>query len=98
MRSRGIEVDNLLTGNEGHSFANEETSLAIARATEMFFAKHLGGQVGTEPSAEATRALDAFHSAGKAIDCRACCGSAADTSAKIAACVYCFALLAKMAI
>ncbi len=69
LRARGIDVDYLLARNEGHSFANEETSLAITRATEVFFARHLGGQVGAEPSAEATRALEAFRAAGNAIGC-----------------------------
>lgn len=69
LRARGIDVDYLLAGNEGHSFANEETSLAITRATELFFARHLGGQVGAEPPAAATRALEAFRAAGRAIGC-----------------------------
>ncbi|PCG07447.1 S9 family peptidase [Novosphingobium sp. B1] len=69
LRARGIDVDYLLAANEGHSFANEETSLAITRATEVFFARHLGGQVGAEPPAAATRALDAFRAAGRAIEC-----------------------------
>lgn len=69
LRARGIDVDYLLAGNEGHSFANEETSLAITRATEVFFARHLGGEVGAEPPEAATRALDAFRAAGKAIRC-----------------------------
>lgn len=69
LRARGIDVDYLLAGNEGHSFANEETSLAITRATELFFARHLGGQIGSEPSAAASDALAAFRKAGEAIGC-----------------------------
>jgi dipeptidyl aminopeptidase/acylaminoacyl peptidase len=57
LRSRGIEVDYLLASNEGHSFANEETSLAVKLSMERFLAKHLGGatQAKTLPTAEAAR-------------------------------------------
>lgn len=69
LRARGVDVDYLLAGNEGHSFANEETSLAITRATEEFFARHLGGRVGEQTTPPATAALDAFRTAGRRISC-----------------------------
>jgi dipeptidyl aminopeptidase/acylaminoacyl peptidase len=69
LRSRGVDVDYLLAGNEGHSFANEETSLAITRATEVFFGRHLGGRVGDGTTQSATDALSAFRTAGRQISC-----------------------------
>lgn len=44
LRSRGIEVDYLLATNEGHSFANEATRLAVNLSMERFLARHLGGR------------------------------------------------------
>lgn len=69
LRSRNVEVDYLLANNEGHSFANEETSLAITRATEEFFGRHLSGQVGEGTTQSATDALSAFRIAGQRIAC-----------------------------
>ena len=58
LHRRGIPIVYLLAGNEGHSFGNRETSLAVNRATESFLAGCLGGRVGPAPSAEIQRALD----------------------------------------
>lgn len=69
LRNRRIDVDYLLAGNEGHSFANEETSLALTRATEEFFGRHLGGQIGTQTTAAAQEALTAFREAGMKVQC-----------------------------
>jgi dipeptidyl aminopeptidase/acylaminoacyl peptidase len=69
LRARAIDVDYLLASNEGHSFANEETSLAITRATEQFFGRHLGGRVGDQTTPAATDALNAFRTAGRQISC-----------------------------
>ncbi len=55
LRSRGIEVDYLLATNEGHSFANEETRLAVNLSVETFLARHLGGRA-QEDAKPATRA------------------------------------------
>ncbi|MBY0566583.1 MAG: alpha/beta fold hydrolase [Hyphomonadaceae bacterium] len=64
VRSRGLEGVYLLAGNEGHSFANEETALAVNRAVELFFARHLGGAAQACVSAEIQAALDAMLRAG----------------------------------
>ncbi len=57
LRARGIDVDYLLATNEGHSFANEETRLAVTLSMERFLARHLGGAVQdrVEPTTEAAR-------------------------------------------
>lgn len=41
---RGVPVTYLLAGDEGHSFGNRETALAVRRATEQFLARCLGGR------------------------------------------------------
>lgn len=71
LRRRGIEVDYLLAGNEGHSFGNEETSLAVNRAAEEFLARHLGGLVSTTISKRSSDALAALRMAGLSIGCPA---------------------------
>ncbi len=57
LRSRGIDVDYLLATDEGHSFANEETRLAVTLSMERFLARQLGGQMQaqTQPATEAAR-------------------------------------------
>lgn len=59
LRKRGIEVDYLLATNEGHSFANEETRLAVNLAMEEFLSRHLGGrsQAIVEPTTRAAQRL-----------------------------------------
>lgn len=69
LHSRGVDVDYLLANNEGHSFANAETSLAITRATEEFFGRHLGGRVDDGTTQTANDALRAFRTAGQQIGC-----------------------------
>jgi dipeptidyl aminopeptidase/acylaminoacyl peptidase len=68
-RSRNVPIDYLLAGNEGHSFANEETSLAVNRATELFLARNLGGHAQDNFDPKADAALAAFRAAGDAIGC-----------------------------
>ncbi len=69
LRRKGIAAEYLLAANEGHSFGNEETSLAVNRATEQFLAAQLGGrsQPGVEPRVDA--ALASLRAAGSAIRC-----------------------------
>lgn len=64
LRQRNIEAVYLLAGNEGHSFGNEETGLAVSRATELFFARHLGGQAQPCVSQRTQAALEAMLTAG----------------------------------
>ncbi len=66
MRSRGVEVDYLLATNEGHSFANEETRLAVNLSMETFLAKQLGGRVQEKVPLATRAARDALLAAGKA--------------------------------
>ena len=69
LRRRGIEAEYLLAGNEGHSFANEETGLAVNRAVELFLATHLGGRAAGPASPRAEEALRALRQAGAALAC-----------------------------
>ncbi|MEP7009548.1 MAG: S9 family peptidase [Acidobacteriota bacterium] len=56
LQRRNVPVTYLLAENEGHSFGNRETSLAVRRATEVFLARCLGGreQPSVAPEVEAT--------------------------------------------
>jgi dipeptidyl aminopeptidase/acylaminoacyl peptidase len=54
---RGIPVTYLLAGNEGHGFAESETSLAVNRATELFLGRCLGGRVQPSVSPRVEAAL-----------------------------------------
>jgi dipeptidyl aminopeptidase/acylaminoacyl peptidase len=38
---RGVEVEYIVKGNEGHGFANEENRFEFYEAMEKFLAKHL---------------------------------------------------------
>lgn len=69
LRRRDIPVTYLLSANEGHSFTNEETSLAVNRATELFLARHLGGVAQQDASEVTNRALSQMTEAGNAIVC-----------------------------
>ncbi len=60
LHRRGIPVVYLLASNESHSFGNQETSLAVNRATEVFLAGCLGGRVGPAPATTIQQALDAM--------------------------------------
>ena len=69
LRAKGLAADYLLAGNEGHSFGNEETGLAVNRATEQFLAANLGGRVQAtvDPAIEST--LADLRAVGDAVDC-----------------------------
>lgn len=69
LRSRGIVVDYLLAGSEGHSFGNEETSLAVNRAVEEFLARQLGGPIVPAAEKRTHDALGELRKAGAAISC-----------------------------
>ena len=57
LHRRGIPVTYLLAGNEGHGFAESETSLAVNRATELFLGRCLGGRVQASVSPRVEAAL-----------------------------------------
>jgi dipeptidyl aminopeptidase/acylaminoacyl peptidase len=60
LHARKIPVTYLLASNTGHNFGNHETSVAVNRAAELFFARCLGGraQANVAPGIESTlRAL-----------------------------------------
>lgn len=63
-RARQLPVTLLLAGNEGHSFNEESTSLAVNRAVELFLGAHLGGRTQPAVPAGITQALDALRAAG----------------------------------
>jgi dipeptidyl aminopeptidase/acylaminoacyl peptidase len=44
LRRRGVDVDYLVFPDEGHQPINPENLITMARATEDFFARHLGGR------------------------------------------------------
>lgn len=69
LRRRNIPVDYLLANNEGHSFGNEETALAVNRAIELFLAEHLGGRAEPAVPAHIQRPLDSLRQAGRATAC-----------------------------
>lgn len=60
LKRRKIPVTYLLAANEGHGFAETETSLAVNRATEEFLGKCLGGRVQPAVSPRVTAALQAM--------------------------------------
>ena len=63
-RSRGLPVSLLLASNEGHSFNEATTSLAVNRAVEMFLGEWLGGRVQATVSASISATLDQLRAAG----------------------------------
>lgn len=63
-QARALPVTLLLAGNEGHSFNEESTSLAVNRAVEQFLGRWLGGRVQAEVPASITQALDALRASG----------------------------------
>jgi dipeptidyl aminopeptidase/acylaminoacyl peptidase len=70
LRKRGVEVIYLVASNEGHSFANEETRLAVNLSVERFLADHLGGRVQEAVHPETETALRALVAAGQTgLDC-----------------------------
>ena len=60
LHRRKIPVTYLLASNEGHSFGEAETSLAVNRATEQFLGKCLGGRVQPVVSPRVDAALKAM--------------------------------------
>lgn len=69
LRRRGVAVEYLLAANEGHSFGNEETSMAVNYAVEQFFAQHLGGLKGPAPDAAVTTTAAELRRGGASVDC-----------------------------
>ena len=57
LHARGLPVTYLLARNEGHSFGNRETSLAVNRAAEVFLGRCLGGRVQPRVAQEIERTL-----------------------------------------
>ncbi len=64
-RNRGLPVTLLLAGNEGHSFNEESTSLAVNRAVERFLGEWLGGRVQPTVPSAITQTLEALQRAGE---------------------------------
>jgi dipeptidyl aminopeptidase/acylaminoacyl peptidase len=71
LRQRSVPVEYLLAGNEGHSFGNEETSLAVNRSLELFLGEHLGGRVQSEVEPRIELALASLRQAGSSAGCPA---------------------------
>ena len=69
LRRRNVAVEYLLAANEGHSFANEETGLAVNRAVELFLARYLGGRAAGPASPRAEEALASLRAGGNATKC-----------------------------
>jgi dipeptidyl aminopeptidase/acylaminoacyl peptidase len=44
LRQRGVDVEYLVKGDEGHGFVKPENRMDAYRAMERFFARHLGGR------------------------------------------------------
>ena len=44
LRTRGVEVEYIVKGDEGHGFVNDENVIDMYRAVERFLAEHLGGR------------------------------------------------------
>jgi dipeptidyl aminopeptidase/acylaminoacyl peptidase len=50
LRARGVAVEYMVKGDEGHGFLNPENTIEMYRAVERFLAEHLGGrQLTVEP-------------------------------------------------
>lgn len=52
LRDRGFPVEYLLIPDEGHGFARPVNNMASIMATEIFFAKYLGGRAQTDGTPE----------------------------------------------
>ena len=52
LRARGVKVQYLVAGNEGHGFSNPDNRMALYRAMETFLGQHLGGRVEPGPKPE----------------------------------------------
>ena len=66
-RARGLPVSLLFADNEGHSFGEESTSLAVNRAVEEFLGRWLGGRVQAQVPGSVTTALQALRVAGDSV-------------------------------
>jgi dipeptidyl aminopeptidase/acylaminoacyl peptidase len=44
LRTRGVEAEYIVKGDEGHGFVNDENVIDMYRAVERFLAEHLGGR------------------------------------------------------
>jgi dipeptidyl aminopeptidase/acylaminoacyl peptidase len=44
LRTRGVEVEYIVKGDEGHGFVNDENVIDMYRAVERFLAEHFGGR------------------------------------------------------
>jgi dipeptidyl aminopeptidase/acylaminoacyl peptidase len=64
-RARGRPATLLYAGNEGHSFNEEITALAVNRALEEFLAQSLGGRVEAPADTEILAAVREFTAAGE---------------------------------
>jgi dipeptidyl aminopeptidase/acylaminoacyl peptidase len=47
LRNRGVAVQYLVAGNEGHGFANSDNRLVLYHTMDQFFARYLGGRSQT---------------------------------------------------
>jgi len=52
LHARGVKVQYLVAGNEGHGFANPDNRMALYRAMETFLGQYLGGRVEPGPKPE----------------------------------------------
>jgi dipeptidyl aminopeptidase/acylaminoacyl peptidase len=52
LRERGVKVQYLVAGNEGHGFSNADNRMALYRSMETFLGRYLGGRVETGPKPE----------------------------------------------
>jgi dipeptidyl aminopeptidase/acylaminoacyl peptidase len=64
LRKRRIPVVYLLASNEGHSFGEESTNLAVKRAMELFFARYLGGRAQPAVAEPVQQTLKSFLAGG----------------------------------
>ena len=64
-RAQGRPATLLYAGNEGHSFNEEITALAVNRALEEFLAQSLGGRVEAPADTEILAAVREFTAAGE---------------------------------
>jgi dipeptidyl aminopeptidase/acylaminoacyl peptidase len=60
LHARGVPVTYLLASNTGHNFGDAATSLAVNRATEIFFAACLGGRIQATVDSSITRTIAAL--------------------------------------
>ncbi len=66
-RDRLLPVTLLYAANEGHSFNEEETALAVNRSVELFFGRWLGGRVQPSAAPSVEAAIERLTKAGEAL-------------------------------